>query len=108
MFFRAGGKIAMGTDAGTPFNHHGSNAAELRYMVDYGVSTAGALIATTASAAALMDLKQRGRIADGMIADVLIVKGNPLDNIDAVADTDNHLWLLKNGITVKTSKTNVE
>jgi imidazolonepropionase-like amidohydrolase len=102
MFFRAGGKLAMGTDAGTPFNDHGDNSVELRYMVDYGVSTAGALIAATASAAALMDLKDRGRIADNMMADILIVKGNPLENIDAVASKENHLWLLKNGITVKT------
>jgi imidazolonepropionase-like amidohydrolase len=92
----------MGTDAGTPFNYHGENISELRYMIDYGVSTAGALIAATASAAALMDLKDRGRIADDMMADILIVKGNPLEDINAVASKDNHLWLLKNGATVKT------
>ena len=34
MFYRAGGKIAMGTDAGTPFNRHGKNALELSHMVD--------------------------------------------------------------------------
>ncbi|MCH2271168.1 MAG: amidohydrolase family protein, partial [SAR324 cluster bacterium] len=36
MFYKAGGKIAMGTDAGTPFNIHGDNCQELQYMVDLG------------------------------------------------------------------------
>lgn len=107
MFFRAGGKIAMGTDAGTPFNFHGENSAELRYMIDYGVSTAGALISATASAAALMQLRDRGRIADGMKADLLIAKGNPLENIDSVANKNNHLYILKNGHTVKTPEQTV-
>ena len=38
MFYKAGGKMAMGTDAGTPFNLHGENTNELQYMVDLGVS----------------------------------------------------------------------
>ncbi|MDP7407775.1 MAG: amidohydrolase family protein, partial [SAR324 cluster bacterium] len=37
MFHRAGGKIAMGTDAGTPFNLHGKNQQELKYMVELGI-----------------------------------------------------------------------
>ena len=47
MYHDAGGKIAMGTDAGTPFNHHGKNALELRYMVDYGMTTEATLTAAT-------------------------------------------------------------
>ena len=37
-FYKAGGKIAMGTDAGTPFNTHGNNVHELEFMVKYGMS----------------------------------------------------------------------
>src|SRR3546814_7448831 len=37
MYYRAGGRIAMGTDAGTPFNRHGRNAEELAYMVAFGM-----------------------------------------------------------------------
>jgi len=36
-YYQAGGNIAMGTDAGTPFNQHGANAMELEFMVDLGV-----------------------------------------------------------------------
>ncbi|NBB83219.1 MAG: amidohydrolase family protein, partial [Alphaproteobacteria bacterium] len=38
MYYRLGGPIAMGTDCGTPFNHHGGNARELAYMVEVGMS----------------------------------------------------------------------
>ena len=36
MYYKAGGRIALGTDAGTPFNLHGDNAMELAYMVEFG------------------------------------------------------------------------
>ena len=100
MYHDAGGKIAMGTDAGTPFNHHGKNALELRYMVDYGMTTEATLTAATQHGAALMGLQERGSIASGQYADLLIVKGNPLDDIDAVAQSANHRWVIKNGTPV--------
>ena len=43
MFYQAGGRIAMGTDAGTPFNRHGENAQELRHMVDVEISPMDAI-----------------------------------------------------------------
>ena len=97
MYFRAGGKIAMGTDAGTPFNMHGENALELRYMTEYGMSNEAALIASTFNAAELMGLSEQGRIKDGALADLLIVDGNPLSDIDAVAETGNHRMVIKKG-----------
>lgn len=99
-YFRAGGKIAMGTDAGTPFNLHGENALELRYMTEYGMSAEAALVAATVNAAELMGLEDRGRIEAGAMADLLIVNGNPLRNINAAADSSNHRLVVKNGITV--------
>jgi len=100
MYFDAGGKIAMGTDAGTPFNHHGANAAELRFMVDYGLSPSAALTAATANAAELLRLHDRGRIAEGLVADLLLVQGNPVDDILCAADKANHRQVVKNGIMV--------
>jgi len=100
MFFEAGGRIAMGTDAGTPFNRHGDNALELAYMVDYGLTPVGALTAATVHAADLLGLHDRGRIAMGAVADLLLVQGNPVDDITAAAHRDNHRRVVKNGITV--------
>jgi imidazolonepropionase-like amidohydrolase len=97
MFYEAGGRIAMGTDAGTPFNHHGENAQELRYMVDVGISPMDAIIFSTANAADLMRLEKTGRIQEGNMADLLVVEGNPLEDIDAVADSARHRLVVKRG-----------
>ena len=100
MFYQAGGRIAMGTDAGTPFNHHGENAQELRYMVEVGISPMDAIIFSTANAADLMRLEKTGRIQEGAAADLLVVEGNPLEDIDAVADNAHHRLVIKRGAKV--------
>jgi imidazolonepropionase-like amidohydrolase len=97
LYYRAGGKLAMGTDAGTPFNHHGANAMELAYMVEYGVSPTDALTAATGAAADLNRLRDRGRIHVGHKADLLLVSGNPTRDIDCVAKPNNHRLVVKDG-----------
>ena len=99
-FYSAGGRIAMGTDAGTPFNLHGHNALELRYMVDVGLPSIDALRAATSVASDLCDLGHRGRIAEGSVADLLLVAGSPVDDIDQVAVQSNHLGVMKGGRAV--------
>jgi len=100
MFYAAGGRIAMGTDAGTPFNHHGENAQELRYMVDVGISPMDAITFSTANAADLMRLEKTGRVQEGAVADLLVVDGDPLEDIDAVADSARHRLVIKGGTRV--------
>ena len=100
MFHEAGGRIALGTDAGTPFNLHGHNAAELRFMVDVGLSNLDALRAGTRNGADLMGLKDRGRIAEGAVADLLVVDGNPSEDIAAAADRRRHVRVVKGGVVV--------
>jgi imidazolonepropionase-like amidohydrolase len=100
LFHRIGGRIAMGTDAGTPFNHHGGNARELAYMVDVGMSPTDALVAATANAADLMGLDDHGRLVDGSIADLLVVSGDPTQDIEVVADPARHRRVVKNGAIV--------
>lgn len=102
-FYRAGGRIAMGTDAGTPFNAHGANAEELAHMVEIGISPRDAIRISTSGSAELLDLPDRGRVAAGKRADLLIVKGNPLENIASVSDTTNHLAVVKDGRIVASS-----
>ena len=86
MFYQAGGKIAMGTDAGTPYNRHGLNAMELQYMVEEaGISPTDCLIISTRNGADLMRLDDRGTIAEGKAADLLIVDGNPTTDIAMAA-----------------------
>ncbi len=97
MFHKAGGKIAMGTDAGTPFNLHGENALELEYMVEMGLSPSEALIAGTSNAADLVREAERGRIKEGAFADLLLVDGNPTQDITMAARKANHRAVIKNG-----------
>ena len=96
-FYKAGGRIAMGTDAGTPFNMHGKNTHELAHMVDNGMTPVDTLVAATATAADLCQLGDRGRIRDGAVADFLLVDGNPVADIAAVADRANHRAVIKDG-----------
>ncbi len=96
-FYKAGGRIAMGTAAGTPFNMHGENTDELAHMVGIGMTPADTLVAATATAADLCQLGDRGRIRDGAVADLLLVDGNPVANIAAVADRSNHRAVIKDG-----------
>ncbi len=100
LFYDAGGKIAMGTDAGTPFNKHGCNADELALMVGIGIAPIDALRIATSAAADLVDLPGEGRIGEGTFADFLLVKGDPTANIDQVANRENHRLVVKRGAAV--------
>ena len=100
MFRDAGGRIALGTDAGTPFNLHGRNSDELRFMVEVGLTNLEALQAGTSNAADLMGLDDRGRIAEGAAADLLVVDGDPSQDIEAAADRAHHRRVVKNGAVV--------
>jgi len=75
----AGVKIAVGTDA--PAIPHGKNACELVALVERGMTPLAAIRAATVTAAELIDVTDRGRLAEGLLADVVGVPGNPLDDI---------------------------
>lgn len=97
-YYQEGGLIAMGTDAGTPFNLHGANALELGYMVDIGISPSDALIISTRNAADLIGLADQGTVTPGMKADLLVVDGNPTERIALAAEAANHRLVVKGGI----------
>ncbi len=99
-FSDAGGLIAMGTDAGTPYNLHGLNSQELSLMVDVGMTPTQSIIASTLNAADLMRLPKQGRIEVGADADFLIVDGNPVQDISRIADSDNHQLVVKRGVGI--------
>ncbi len=101
MFYKAGGKVAMGTDAGTPFNLHGENAMELAYMVECGMSNMDSLRAATSVGHSLMQFEDRGQIKEGFKADMLIVEGNPAADINMAAKSENLRTVFKNGKEVR-------
>ncbi len=84
---RAGVKIVMGTDAGTPFNLHGENAMELLLMEKYGLSAEEAIQCATSRAAELLGMEESvGSIAAGRWADFLVVEGDPLEDLSILLD----------------------
>lgn len=88
----AGVDILAGTDAAVPVPSHGGVAHgasihhELALLVEAGLTPQAALAAATSVPARLFGLTDRGRIAPGLRADLLLVEGNPLDDIDHTLD----------------------
>jgi imidazolonepropionase-like amidohydrolase len=80
----AGVKIAVGTDA--PAIPHGKNASELVALVSRGMTPLAAIRAATVTAAELIDVTDRGRLAEGLLADVIGVPRDPLSDITATQD----------------------
>jgi len=87
-----GARIACGTDA--PAIPHGRNAKELLALVDRGMTPLGAIRAGTTVAAELVDVTDRGRLAPGLLADIIGVSGDPLADIGA---TEQVRFVMKGG-----------
>lgn len=80
----AGARIATGTDAGTPFNHHGGLSMELRLMHEAGMPLEQLPVAATAEAARLLGFGDRlGTLEQGKIADFVLLDGDPLTDVSA-------------------------
>jgi imidazolonepropionase-like amidohydrolase len=80
----AGVPILAGTDTGNPGTAHGASLhRELELLVAAGLSPAEALAAATSVAADKFGLADRGRIAPGLRADLLLVEGDPTTTIKA-------------------------
>ncbi len=95
--YKAGVKIAFGTDAGV--YPHGENAKELAYMVRAGMPAMFVLQAATTHAAELLHKQDDyGRIAVGRGADVIAVPGNPLDDITVMQQVS---FVMKDGVVYK-------
>ncbi len=87
-----GARIACGTDA--PAIPHGRNAKELIALVDRGMTPVQAIRAATTVAAELIDVDDRGRLAAGLLADVIAVPGDPTADITV---TEQVRFVMKGG-----------
>jgi len=97
---KAGVKIAMGTDAGVM--PHGTNLRELGLMVDIGMTPMEAIIATTKIAAQCLGWENEvGTLEAGKLADVVIVKTNPIQDIRSLENNENIALVMKDGKAVK-------
>ncbi len=80
----AGVSVLPGTDAGTPFNPPGGLVRELELLGELGLGAAGVLRAATSLAAAVLRQEGRGTVAPGQVADLVLVTGDPTDELRAL------------------------
>ncbi|MCP4175667.1 MAG: amidohydrolase family protein [Fuerstiella sp.] len=93
----AGVKIAFGTDSGVSV--HGENAREFELMVDGGMPAMKAIQSATLEAARLLKIDDRlGTLEATKIADVVAVKGDPIQDITATYDV---VFVMKEGVVFR-------
>ncbi len=99
-WIESGAVIGMGTDSGTPMNFHTEALwRELKLFVDHGMSPMRAIVAATRVNARILGRSaDLGTIEAGKLADIIVVKGNPLFDIIALADPE---VVIKDGVVHK-------
>jgi len=93
----AGVKMAAGTDNIEDWMH-GKNAHELSLMVQHGYTPMQAIVAATKISSETCRISDKvGTLEPGKFADLLVVDGNPLDNIAILEDESKLLLVMKQG-----------
>ncbi len=89
MFYKAGGKIALGTDYGgysVPFDQ-GMPMTEIKAMKAAGITNMDIIISATQNAAYVCGMEdQIGTLEDGKIADLIVTKENPLEKLEVLSE----------------------
>jgi imidazolonepropionase-like amidohydrolase len=94
---KRGIRVLIGGDYGFPYNPHGRNARDIDLFVKlFGFSPAEALVAATKHGGELMDLDV-GIIREGMLADILLVAGDPTSDVTILQNKANIAAIMKGG-----------
>lgn len=95
--YKAGVKIAFGTDAGV--FAHGSNWKEFVYMVEGGMPAMDAIASATYNGAELLGVSEiLGTIEKGKLADIIAVDGDPVKDISVM---EKVVFVMKDGVVYK-------
>lgn len=95
--YKAGVKIAFGTDAGV--YAHGKNWLEFVYMTEVGMPAMEAIQSATVAAADLIGVSDKiGSIEKGKLADIIAVDGDPVKDIQAMGKVS---FVMKDGVVYK-------
>ena len=95
--YKAGVKVAFGTDSGV--SKHGLNAQEFKLMVDAGMTPMAAIHAATVAAADLLGRSGSiGTIEKGKDADIIAVAGNPIDDVTRLQNVG---FVMRRGVVHK-------
>src|SRR5262245_53319501 len=99
-FIESGAVMGMGTDSGTPMNFHSEALwREIKVHVDMGMTPQRAIAAATRVNATIIGKgRELGTIEPGKLADIIVVKGNPLFDIMALSNVET---VVKDGTVYK-------
>lgn len=100
---RSGVKMAAGTDfSGPPMVPFGKNAIELELMTKAGMSPMEAIISATSIGSEVLGLESEvGTLEVGKLADLIIIDGNPLENISILQNEAKVKLVMKGGEILK-------
>lgn len=89
----AGVTLAMGFDSGPP----GANALELARMVEAGLSPYEGIVAATEGSARALGLEEVGSLEPRMLADLVVIEGDPLADVRLLTQPERVWLVLKEG-----------
>lgn len=97
----AGGRLGMGGDYGFAWNPHGDYAKELEFFVNYvGLKPLDVLKCATKTGAEILGREDEiGTLANGKLADVLVVDGDVVSDISILQDRSRIIAVMQGGIT---------
>jgi imidazolonepropionase-like amidohydrolase len=96
---KRGVRMLIGGDYGFAWSPQGTQARDLEFFVeDFGFGNEAALICATRNGGlAMRDEGDLGTLAEGSLADMLLVDGNPLDDVRIMTDHDRLVMIMKDG-----------
>lgn len=97
---KEGGRIGLGGDYGFAWNPHGDYAKELSFFVNYvGFTPEQTLMCATKTGAEIAGSNDIvGTLEIGKLADILVINGNPFEDITLMEDPTNFYAVIQNGI----------
>lgn len=103
MALEYGVTVTAGTDEGGW--EHGNNAHELSCLVEAGMTPMQAIVAATSDAAACVGLgREIGSVEPGKKADIILVAGNPLEDVTMLERGNAVQYVMKDGVTHSDSR----
>ena len=96
---KRGVRILGGGDYGFGLTPHGQNARDIEHFVKYcDFTPMEALLTMTKYGGEAMDpANQLGQIKENYLADLMLVKSNPLEDPNVLTDPDNLIVIMKDG-----------
>jgi len=102
-WIKAGAMIGMGSDSGSPLNFHADALwREAKVYVDHGMSAMQTIVVLTSVGARILGKERElGTIQPGRLADITVVRGDPLFDIVSLADVD---VVVKDGVAYRNAR----